>query len=396
MPNLITLAVGAFPVDPNALREPAETFDWIMLGVYMGMAVGISFLCSLLEAGLLSVSAGYVGSLEAAGTKTGKRLAKMKQSIDRPLAAILTLNTIAHTVGAAGVGAQSLKIFGSKWVAVTSIVVTFIILVFSEIIPKSIGAANAQRLAPFTAAAVQGMIICTYPLVICLQWISGFFGGGHKEALSRAEVASMAEIGLADGALEPGESRVIRNLIGLSEVLVDDVMTPRPVTFALPETMTVGEAVEQHSPMKFSRIPIFRGDLDHSSGVVTRSAILHAHADGRTTEKLSAFASPVPRVAHDMNVSKLLRTLIEESQHLALVTDEFGSTDGLVTLEDCLETLLGVEIVDETDGHPDMRELARELNRKRKKRALGTAKTANTEKVAVPTGGEEDADKPAP
>lgn len=369
MPHLMTLAAGGFSADPNVVLGEASTFDWIMLGVYLALAVGVSFLCSLLEAGLLSISAGYVGSLEAEGSKTGKRLAAFKQSIDRPLAAILTLNTVAHTVGAAGVGAQSLKIFGNEWVAATSAVVTLLILVFSEIIPKSLGAANAQKLAPFTATTVQLMIWLTIWLVVPLQWISGLFGGGHKEALSRAEVASMAEIGLADGALEAGESRVIRNLMGLSEVLVDDVMTPRPVAFALPEGLTVGEAVEKHSPMKFSRIPIYRENLDHCTGVVTRASILHAHAEGRLEETISALATPAPRVVHDMDVSKLLRTLIEEHQHLALVTDEFGSIDGLVTLEDCLETLLGVEIVDETDGHPDMRELARELNRKRKKRA---------------------------
>ena len=362
---LPTLA-AVVPTGSGADLGDPTTFDYTMLGVYLFLAVGVSFLCSLLEAGLLSISAGYVGSLEAEGSKTGKRLAAMKASIDRPLAAILTLNTVAHTVGAAGVGAQSLKIFGSQWVAVTSAIITLIILVFSEIIPKSLGAANAQKLAPFTATTVQLMIWLTIWLVIPLQYISGFFGGGHKEALSRAEVASMAEIGLADGTLEAGESRVIRNLIGLSEVLVDDVMTPRTVAFALPEELTVRGAVEDHGPMAFSRIPVFRENLDHCTGIVTRTGILQAHAEGRLDQPLSELASPVPRVSHGLDVSKLLRTLIEENQHLALVTDEFGSTDGLITLEDCLETLLGVEIVDETDGHEDMREKARELMKKRR------------------------------
>ena len=383
MLDFMTLAAGGFSADPNAVVGEASTFDWVMLGVYLGLAVGVSFLCSMLEAGLLSVSAGYVGSLEAEGSKTGERLAKFKKSIDRPLAAILTLNTIAHTVGAAGVGAQSLKIFGNEWVAVTSAIVTLLILVFSEIIPKSLGAANANRLAPFTATVTQLLIWITLPLVIPLQWISGLFGGGHKEALSRAEVASMAEIGLADGALQPEESRVIQNLINLSEVLVSDVMTPRSVAFALPEEMTVQEAVEQKGPLRFSRIPVFRENLDHCTGMVTRTEILNAHAEGALDTPLSTFTSPIPRVSHDLDVSKLLRRMIKENEHIVLVTDEFGSTDGLVSLEDCLETLLGTEIVDETDGHPDMRELARELMRKRR-RAAGAEPAEPAKPAAEP------------
>ena len=350
---LILPSLAAMPVTSGAGElPPATTFDWIMLGVYLFLAVGVSFLCSLLEAGLLSVSAGYVGHLEAQGSKTGERLARMKQSIDRPLAAILTLNTIAHTVGAAGVGAQSLKIFGSNWVAATSAIVTFLILVFSEIIPKSIGAANAQKLAPFIATVVSFLTWSMAFIVIPLQWVSGLFGGGHKEALSRAEVASMAEIGLADGALDKSESRVIRNLVNLSDVLVEDVMTPRTVAFALPEDLTVREAVTEHRPFRFSRIPVFKENLDHCTGLVTRTDVLRAHADGQLDETLASLSSPIPRVSHDLDVSKLLRTLIEQNQHLALVTDEFGAAEGLVSLEDCLETLLGVEIVDETDNHP--------------------------------------------
>ncbi|BAM05361.1 hypothetical protein PSMK_32020 [Phycisphaera mikurensis NBRC 102666] len=340
-----------------------------MLGVYLGLAVGVSFLCSLLEAGLLSVSAGYVGSLEAEGSKTGERLARMKQSIDRPLAAILTLNTIAHTVGAAGVGAQSLKIFGSEWVAATSAIVTLLILVFSEIIPKSLGAANANRLAPFTASVVSFLTWSMFLIITPLQWISSLFGGGHKEALSRAEVASMAEIGLADGALKPEESRVIQNLISLSEVLVSDIMTPRTVAFALADTTTVAQAVEEKGPLRFSRIPVFKEDMDHCLGLVTRSEILHAHAEGKLDTPLAELVSPISRVSHELDVSTLLRRLITGNEHLMLVTDEFGSTDGLVSLEDCLETLLGTEIVDETDGHADMRELARELMKKRRGKA---------------------------
>ena len=352
-----TLAAG-IPTGA-APTGPATTTDWILLAFYLGLAIGVSFLCSMLEAGILSLTKGYIASLVAAGSKAGKRLEKMKEEVDRPLAAILTLNTVAHTVGAAGAGAQILKIFGNAWVAVGSAVVTLLILVFSEIIPKSIGAAKAQQLSGFTAIGIQVMIWITLPLLIPLGWIAKLFGGEHKPRLSRAEVQSIAEMGLSDGALNRNESKTISNLLKLSQVLTEDVMTPRPVVQALQQDRRVSDVMTAFPKFRFARMPVYSDTIDHVTGVVLRHRILRAAADGRGGEPLSSLADPVGTVTEDLPVGEVLNRLIKERSHLFMVADRFGGTAGVVTLEDCIETLLGVEILDETDTVADMRQLAR-------------------------------------
>lgn len=358
-------ALAMVPVATDTVARAATGADWVWLGIYLVVAVGVSFLCSLLEAGLLSLSAAHVAAMVDAGSAVGRRFAALKKNLDRALAAILTLNTIAHTVGAAGVGAQVLTIFGSKWVAAGSAIVTLLILVFSEIIPKSIGAAYAKRLAPFTAWAIQVMVWGLLPILIPLQWVARVFGGGHHASVSREEVASLARLGLDHGAISDAESRVIHNLLHLARVKVADVMTPRPVVFSLLETMTVAEALERHPRLRFSRIPIHAGDLDHVTGKVTRAAIFHAMHDGNGGATLKSIARELPAVPEQSEVGTVLDRMIRQQRHLLLVVDEFGGTAGLITLEDCIETLLGVEIVDETDAVADMRELAKEMMRRR-------------------------------
>ncbi len=362
---MISILTSAVTIPADFVPRDVTQTDWVLLGIYLAMAIGVSFLCSMLEAGLLSLPRSYVATLKATGSKTGERLTTIKGNLDRALAAILTLNTIAHTVGAAGVGAQVLVIFGSEWVAIGSAIVTLLILVFSEIIPKSFGAAYARPLAPFTAWTLQVMMWVLTPVLIPLNWISKWFGGGHHAPMSREEVASVAELGLSDGALDFEESRVIRNLLSLSQMPVKDVMTPRPVVFALPETMTVAEVVAEHGRLRFSRIPIYNGDVDHITGKVTRHNILHAHTDGDThltLKQLSREMSVVPAAAR---LDQVMDRFIREQRHAMLVVDEFGGTAGLITLEDCIETLLGVEIVDETDSAEDMREFARRMMQRR-------------------------------
>ncbi len=358
---MIALLAAGVPVSSNFVPREVTSFDWALLGVYLVLAIGVSFLCSMLEAGLLSLPRSYIATLENAGSKTGQRLAKIKGNLDRALAAILTLNTIAHTVGAAGVGAQVLVIFGSEWVALGSAIITLLILVLSEIIPKSIGAAYARGLAPFTALVIQWLMWVLLPILIPLNWVSKWFGAGHHAPISREEVASVADMGLSDGALDFEESRVIRNLLSMTQVPVKDVMTPRSVLFALPETMTVAEVVNEHGRLRFSRIPIYDVDVDHITGKVTRHAILHAHADGDGDKPIKQLARDLPVVPDVARLDQVMDRFIREQRHAMLVVDEFGGTSGLVTLEDCIETLLGVEIVDETDAIADMRELARRL-----------------------------------
>ncbi len=363
---LVPLIALGPPLTSAGSTGPADPFDWFMLVFYLALALGVSFLCSLLEAGILSLPASQVEVLAQSGKKSGIKLKAMKANIDRPLAAILTLNTIAHTIGAAGTGAQILTIFGSKWVALGSVIITVLILVLSEIIPKSLGAAHAKKLAPFTAAAIQGMILITLPVLVPLQWISKALGGGHHAAMTRDEFAVTAELGGSAGVLKPAESRVIRNLLSLGQVSVHDIMTPRPVVFMLAKSVTVADTLAQHPDLRFSRIPLHDGDVDHLVGHVTRHAILKASHHDRGGQTLGQIMLPLGEVDENQNVAAVMKHMTEKHEHLVAVKDEFGGTSGLATLEDCIETLLGVEIVDETDSVEDMREAARALMARRR------------------------------
>lgn len=344
----------------------ATAFDWVLLGLYLMLALGVSFLCSLLEAGLLSLPRSQIEVMVQQGKRSGKVLRQMKEDLDRPLAAILTLNTVAHTIGAAGVGAQILVIFGNWAVAGGSAIVTLLILVFSEIIPKSLGAAHTKRLAWFTAMATRLLIWITLPVIIPLQWISQRLNTRGAQLITRDEVAITAELGRLAGEIRPEESRVIRNLLRLHRVPVEDIMTPRPVMFTLPETMTVEQAVEEHPRLRFSRVPVHTGDADKITGHVTRHNVMAANIEGRGDATLAELAKPLMEVSEQTSVADTLERLVANRQHIARVVDEFGGTAGLVTQEDCIETLLGVEIVDETDSVEDMREAARRLVARRR------------------------------
>ena len=358
MNHLLLLAAVA-PASDGPVRDATST-DWLLLGLYLALALGVSFLCSLLEAGLLSVPMAHVRVMVERGSKRGKRLLQMKENLDRPLAAILTLNTIAHTIGAAGVGAQILVIFGSEAVAIGSAVVTLLILVLSEIIPKSLGASQSKRLAGFTTLAVQVMIWITLPLLIPLNYLSRWFGGGESHSMTRDEVAVVADLGEDSGALNPSESRVIRNVIALSKITVHDIMTPRPMLFTLEVDQTVRQVLDAYDQLRFSRIPLQRHDADHIEGFVTRHKLLQARQSRELDRPLTDLAEPLHRVPETENVADTMNRMVRQQEHVLLVVDEFGGTEGLVTLEDCIETLLGAEIVDETDAVDDMREAARQ------------------------------------
>jgi len=363
--------IAAIPPAADAVAREATSLDWWLLGLYLLLALGVSFLCSMLEAGILSLPVSHVRVMADEGRLGGKRLVEMKDNLDRPLAAILTLNTVAHTIGAAGVGAQILVIFGSQAVAIGSAIVTLLILVLSEIIPKSLGAAHAKRLAPFTALTIHGMILLTLPLVIPLQWLSNKMRGEAEHMVTRDEVAITAELGQMAGQIEPTESRVIRNLLGMRQVPVEDIMTPRPVIFMLQQDRTVGDVLAEHPRLRFSRIPIYGDDTDHVTGHVTRFAIHTARNTGQEDRPLAKLAAPLKQVHEDRSVAQTMDDMVAGHEHMLLVVDEFGTTAGLVTQEDCIETLLGLEIMDETDSVEDMREAARRLLAER--RAINAA-----------------------
>jgi CBS domain containing-hemolysin-like protein len=336
----------------------------LLLG-YAALAIGVSFVCSMLEAGLLSLPRSHVAALVEQGSATGLRLQKMKENIDRPLSAILTLNTIAHTVGAAGVGAQAALVFGDNTVGVASAIMTLLILVLSEIIPKTLGAVHAKRLAGLTAMATRGMIFLCLPLIVLLEQVNRLIGHQrHGDRMSRAEVLATIQLGRQGGSLGPREYRIVANLLALSNVRLADVLTPRTVVFSLPQELTVDEAVAQHDPIRFSRIPVYAGTPEHVVGYVPRFELQKAQAGGRGQETLGALAQQILIVPELATVSVALDKMLREGHHIALAVDEHGGMEGIVTLEDLLESLLGEEIVDETDAVVDMRELAERKRRR--------------------------------
>jgi CBS domain containing-hemolysin-like protein len=354
---LLLLASSMPGLGEVATREPTS-FDWFMLIFYCVLALGVSFLCSMLEASLLTISRARIRLLIEQDRRSGHMLLRMKDGIDRPLAAILTLNTVAHTMGAAGVGAQVLVIFGNTWVAAGSVIITILILVVSEIIPKTLGAVHAKRLADFTAFTVHGIILMTYPIVIVLEMISKMLGGSSAAKVTRDEVRMVAAMGEDAGVLQAAESRVIHHLLRLDEIRVKDVMTPRTVLFALPKEARIADVMREHPTIPFSRIPVYEGTTDHIAGVVMKYELLDAARDGRDDHLVGDLVRPVHVVPDTATVGHALNTFIQRREHLFHVVDEFGGTAGIITLEDAMETLLGVEIVDETDAAVDMRQLA--------------------------------------
>jgi CBS domain containing-hemolysin-like protein len=331
-----------------------------LLIIYLCIALSASFVCSLMESILLSVSQPYIAILIKKGKKAGHVLRDLKANVNFPLAAILTVNTVANVAGSAGVGAQAYKVFGSEWVALISGILTVLILVFSEILPKTLGTVYWKFLAVPTAYGVKFLIIVTYPIVVILEGISRFITRrGHHARISRDEIMVLAEIGLKEGILHEKEARIMKNLFLLRDIRTGDISTPRAVVYAFPHDITIGEIVEKKLPLQFSRIPVYGRDMDDIRGVVIRRQIFEAFRSGRGSEPVVNLVRPIHAVPDAKTVEELLSEFIALREHLFLVIDEFGGTEGIVTLEDAIETLLGVEIMDEFDSVEDMRLFAR-------------------------------------
>ena len=354
-----------------------ETNLMATLFFYLFLALGISFFCSLLEAVILSVTPGYIEALRRKGRKSSDKLLELKEAINRPLAAILMLNTVANTMGAALVGAQVLKLY-TAWrpegragtvVASASAIMTLLILVFSEITPKTLGAVYWKRLAPGAGYAIWWLIHILYPVVIVLEMISTTISGKrHQRKVSREEMVAVAALGKSEGTLLTHESRVIHNLLHLDKVRVLDILTPRSVLWAIQKDKTVREAVERHSPLRFSRIPIYGKDLDDITAVVLRYKLLQAYSEGKGKIKLEELGKKIHAIPETKTVSSVLDEFIRRREHMFLVVDEYGGTAGIITLEDAIETLLGAEIGDEFDTVEDMRKLAQQIGQARRRR----------------------------
>ncbi len=336
---------------------------------YFFLALGVSFICSTLESVILSITHSHIGTLVKTSPRSGLLLQQLKDDINRPLAAILTLNTIAHTLGAAGVGAQVLIVYGSGSVAMASGILTFCILIFSEIIPKTIGAIYWKKLASPSAYAIRVLMVITFPFVWLSQALSARLAPSEDEQkkVSREEITAMAEMGEDEGSIDEHESDIIENLFRLKEMNVDEILTPRSVIFAVEDNQTVGQVMENHEDMNFSRIPIFHENIDEIIGIVYKDTLLETMANDNFEKSMADIVEPVDWVYEEQSVESVLNKFTKTRSHMYIVKDEFGGTTGIVTLEDCIETLLGVEIMDESDKVADMRELAKDQLRQKRR-----------------------------
>ena len=333
-----------------------------LLLLYLFTALSLSFLCSILEAVLLSTPMSFITMKENEGNKTAKRLKFFKQDIDRPISAILSLNTIAHTVGAAGVGAQSNKVFGEEWFAITSAVLTLLILVLTEIIPKTIGARYWRQLAMPVTGVIQALVYITYPLVVLSQYITKAVSSGKQSlSVSREEVSAMVDVAAEEGVFEKKENKMIQNLLKLDEMKAREIMTPSSVVEMAEESMTLKEFYQHADYSNYSRIPIYNEENDDFiKGFVLKQDILEKLSEDKFNMRLSEIARPILTFQETESLSKIWETLLEKKEHISVIIDEYGCFRGIVTMEDVIETMLGTEIVDEKDTVTDMQELARE------------------------------------
>nr|WP_321267422.1 CNNM domain-containing protein [uncultured Sulfurimonas sp.] len=347
-----------------------------LLILYFTLAVGISFLCSVLEAVLLSVNMSYVSLLEKENPKAGKLLRLQKVEISKSIASILILNTIAHTLGAAAVGAQAAILFGNDAVVIISMVMTFAILFLSEIIPKTIGAVYWKQLAPASAYMIRIFIWITYPIILTTLAITNKISKGSADAnsLTKEELLESMLMSEDEGVIDEKESDVIENILNLNKIKVGEILTPRSVVFALDESLSIKEVVETKEDIfKFSRIPVYCESIEEVVGIVmTKKIFQQALKDDSVSIK--SIKKDIFSINENIPVSKALDLFISKKDHMFLVMDNYDQTEGIITLEDCVETILGVEIVDESDSAVDMRELAKIQMKQRRRNRIKSEK----------------------
>jgi len=339
-----------------------------LLLLYFFAAVIISFICSILESVLLSVNMAYISVLEKERPTAGALLKSHKIGINKSIASILILNTIANTLGAAAVGAQAESIYGHGAVFYVSIILTFAILFFSEIIPKTIGAVYWKSLAPLAAYVIRFFIWLTYPIILMTLFVTNRIS---KEddlmSLSKAELIESTLLSEDEGVLGEKESDVIENILLLDKIRIKEILTPRTVVFGLDGNRTIKDIVESESAIfKFSRVPVYDESIENTTGIVmTKKIFQQALKDDSVT--LNSVKKDIFKISENLPVSKALDLFIKKKEHMFLVLDGYDQTEGIVTLEDCVETILGVEIVDESDSDADMREVAKQKMRMKRR-----------------------------
>ena len=355
---MISISVAVpFAAISSSSAEPGSG-SWTLLILYFVLAIGVSFFCSVWEAVLLSITRPYVASKKKEKPKVGAMLENLKSNLNAPLTSILTLNTIAHTVGAMGVGAQVAGLTGGGFLEhLAGVVMTLAILILSEIIPKNLGARHWRNWAPWVGQCLTVLSKLMTPFV---KLVAVFAPGGHGESeFSREELKVMAEMGGRSGELKENELRILHNLLQLRDNTVHDVMTPRVVVFALPAAMTVEGFMEKHGRVPFSRIPVYGKDVDDIQGFVLKDDLLRSAARDRHDIPMSELVRDISRLPATMPVTTAFERFLEDRIQIAMILDEFGGFEGVVTMEDVVETLIGLEIVDEVDTNEDMQKWAR-------------------------------------
>ncbi len=345
-----------------------------LLILYFLAAVVISFICSVLESVLLSVNMPYISVLEKEKPKAGELLKAHKTNINKSIASILILNTIANTLGAAAVGAQAEHVFGSSAVFWVSVVLTFAILFFAEIIPKTIGATYWKQLAPIAAYVIRFFIWITYPIILMTLFVTNRIKKDDEGmSLTREELIESTLMSEDEGVLDEQESDVIENILMLDSIKIEEILTPRTVVFALDGNRSIKDIVENEPAIfKFSRVPVFAESIENITGIVMAKKIFKQALQDDTVT-LNSIQKDIYKINENIPVSMALDLFIKKKEHMFLVQDSYDQTEGIVTLEDCVETILGVEIMDESDSHADMREVAKQkmkLNRRLEKSDL--------------------------
>ncbi len=339
-----------------------------LLLIFLFGAMSISFLCSILESVLMSTPLSYITMREDSGYKLATLFKEYKTDNRKPIAAILSLNTIANTIGAAGVGAQAAT-FGGNWFGIMSALTTILILIFSEIIPKTIGTTYWKRLMGFTATTIRGLIVLMYPFVLLIGLVTKIFAGKEEEtAVSREEVAAMADVGEDEGVLDEDENKIIQNVIKLDNVKAYDVMTPHSVAAVAPESMTLKEFYKEEEYSHFSRIPVYADDPEYITGYILRSDALEDLAEDKFNKRLKDIKRDIPLFNEEQSVSEIWDSLLKHKEQIAIIIDEYGGFQGIITLEDIIETIFGLEIIDENDEVTDMQQFARERWQQRQRR----------------------------
>jgi CBS domain containing-hemolysin-like protein len=331
-----------------------------LLFIYLAIAIGVSFLCSIVESVLLSLNMSHINVIKKENEKVGNLLEKLKTNINESIAAILILNTIAHTLGAAGIGAEASRIFGLEYMFFISAILTLLILFFSEIIPKTIGAQFYKELARPSAYLIKIFIFLTYPLIKVSLFITKMIEKkGSKGGITREELLETALLVEDGGHIDEKESDVIENVLKLNKSKVSDILTPRSVVFALEKSMSLEDVLKTEGIKKFSRVPVYDGSIDNIVGDVLSKEVFQKAINNKKGD-ITDLIGPIFSIHENIPVSYALDLFIKRKEHMFLVTDSYGQTEGIVTLEDCIETLLGLEIMDESDTTEDMRKLAKD------------------------------------